>query len=143
MIRIKSFLTKSVVLRLIIIAWVMTWAGLLIHGKKDRQYKALAYLYTHAPEERLRYVTGERLSDFIDFCRENLPEDATYRLWCFGNLSLDEVRARYELWPLKRVKDNADFILSFEDKGEVLEGYKEYKRFDGNGLIMIREGAEK
>ena len=135
-----AILNKRTIIRLVLITWVAIWVGLLIAEDKDGQYRTFAYLYSHGPAEKARYIAGERLSDLVAFCRANIPEGSTYRMKEFGNLSMNEVRARYELWPLKCVKDDPDYIIVYEDKGEPVGGYGEFRRFDGQGLILKKEG---
>ena len=134
-----QILNKKNILRAIFAVWIVLWVLFLVREGKDGQYSALKYLYTHSYGDKVRYVTGDKLYDFLVFCRQNIPKGSTYELAGFERFSIGKVRARYFLWPLKGVGENADFKILYGKKDVKTAGYKEYKRYGGTGRILARK----
>lgn len=109
------------IFKLILAIWVALWAFFLIRADKPGQYRALFDLYSLKSEAKMRYVTGEKLYDFLLSCRGSMPEGATYELSGFKKFSIDEVRARYLLWPFKAGESEADFGIICGEKGYLLK----------------------
>ncbi|MEA3489281.1 MAG: hypothetical protein U9R44_02930 [Candidatus Omnitrophota bacterium] len=129
-------------LKLIFTVWVVLWVFFLVREDKDGQYGSLAYLYTHGYNDKVRYIMGGRLYDFLVFCERYMPKGTTFDLSGFEPFSIDEVRARYFLWPLRSVGNNPDFVIVYGETTGSPAGYKEYKRYGKTGRLLIREGID-
>lgn len=128
--------------------WLVLWFFFLVREDKDGQYKALAYLYQHGYNDKVRYLMGPELYDFLVFCKKHMPNDSTYQLVGFkrfsGDLrmgpekmSISEVRARYFMWPLRNAGKGAEFkIVHEEEFNDPL--YKEYKSFNEKDRLFIK-----
>lgn len=124
--------------RVIIIMWLILWAFFLIREDKDGQYASLKTIYTIPDSEKFRFILGANLYDFLLFCRSNIPDGATYNMEGFEKFSIDAVRARYFLYPLREVLENADFKIVYGKSPVSLDGYKIVKTFNDNGHIFKR-----
>ena len=131
-------MNKQNMLKIIFAVWIVLWIFFLVREDKSDQYRELRYLYAHNSAENARYIAGEDLYDFLVFCKDNIPTGFTYRLSGFQKFSIDEMRARYFLWPLKSIADNPDFIIVYGGKGEKVPGYKVFMKFDNKGCILER-----
>lgn len=104
---------KYGILKIVFAVWVGLWgfffARELFIKDNLRDYRTLV---TRNLEEKHAYVTGERLYDFLNSCKENLPERATYRLDGVEDGSIEKRRAVYYLYPLLESSD-PDFILVY------------------------------
>ncbi len=107
---------KRIVFIAIFSIWLILWLVFLIKENKSGQYRMLTYLYTHDYNAKVRYVMGESLYDFLSFCKKVIPAGSTYDF--SGIEDLDEVRARYFLWPLRRDSHNSDFLLEHSTDGK-------------------------
>lgn len=139
----SRILDKKVVFKTVFAAWLVLWVIFLIREDKDGQYGTLRYLYTHGYDDKLRHIMGNGLYEFLIFCRQNIPEGSTYELTGFERFSVSEVRARYFLWPLKDVGENADFKIVYGKEGARSADYKEYKRYSDTGYILVKKIADR
>ena len=136
-------MSRGVVLKSVLAVWVVLWLFFLAREDKDGQYEALKYIYTHDAPENARYVVGADFYDFLVLCAETMPPESTYRLDGFGEFSIDDVRARYLLWPLRRVEKDAEFVAVYGNADASYPGYRRLTWGDGiNGVILEREGAK-
>ena len=136
-------MNKKRFLKIIFAVWLALWVFFLVREDKDNQYKTLEYLYTHSEEDNVRYITGEKLYDFIFFCKENIPPESTYELSGFDKLSIDGVRARYYLWPLISDTDEPDFRIVYGGGAKPDREYKMYMRYSNDAYVMVRKDREK
>jgi hypothetical protein len=136
-------LKKENFLKLVFAVWLTLWVFFLVREDKDGQYKTLKFLYTHNTEEKTGYIMGEELYGFLLFCRDNVPAGSTYELTGFKKFSIDEVRARYFLWPLRNTSENPDFKIVYSRKKQRIPGYNTYKQHDGAGYLLVREDLSK
>ena len=134
---------KQRILKVIFIAWIAFWIFFLIREDKDGQYQAMKYLYTHAGEERTRFIIGEPLYGFLLYCRENIPVGSSYELLGFKKFSINEERARYFLWPLVSVSEEPDYKIVYGKGVSSVPGYKEYGRHGEDGRLFIRKDLAK
>ena len=132
---------KKRIFAIILIVWVVLWMFFLVREDKDGQYRMLKYFDTHSPEERVSFLVGDDLYDFLVFCRKNISPGATYELLGFEEFSIKEVRARYLLWPLKSVAEDPDFMIVYGEPARKVPGYKEYRTYGNTGLILARKEA--
>jgi hypothetical protein len=130
---------KLRVFKIIFIVWIVLWVLFLAREDKDGQYRMLYHLYTHDGTDNVRYVVGSDLYDFLVFCKDSIPTGFTYRLSGFKEFSIDEVRARYFLWPLKSVEKDPNFVIIYGREEEKVLGYREYRKYRDRGCILIRE----
>ncbi|MGD2278783.1 MAG: hypothetical protein PVH45_01655 [Candidatus Omnitrophota bacterium] len=136
-------MNKQKFLKSVFIAWIALWVFFLIREDKDGQYKMMGYLYAHSGEDNARYITGEKLYDFILFCKDNILPGSTYELAGFEKFSIDEVRARYYLWPLVSDADEPDFRIVYGGEVKPARGYKMYMRYGDDGYVAVRKDREK
>ncbi|GEM_PF-1133560 len=139
MITVNRRVNKRAILKAVFAAWLVLWMFFLIREDKDGQYGGLRYLYTHDHGSKVRYIIGDKLYGFLVFCRQSIPEGSTYELAGFERFSVNKVRARYFLWPLKNVEGDADFRIVYGREDTEPEGYKEYKQYGGTGRILVKE----
>lgn len=136
-------LSKETFLKLVFTVWLVLWLFFLFREDKEGQYRSLEYLYTHSHNERVRYLMGNELYDFLNFCKKNMPEASSYELAGIENLSIDRVRARYFLWPLKNVAENADFKIVYGKDEAIDDRYEEYKKYKEIGTLLIKKDKGK
>jgi len=137
-------MSRGAVLKSVLAVWIALWLFFLAREDKDGQYASLNYMYTHSASENARYVVGADLYDFLILCGKTMPPGSTYRLDGFGNFSIDAVRARYILWPLRSVEKDADFIAVYGRTDASYPGYS--WRAGGGGMncvILEREGGKR
>ena len=130
---------KTAVFKIILAVWVGLWMFFLVREDKRGQYSDLKHLYSHGYNEKVRHIAGDQLSDILVFCRDDLPEGATYDLAGLEKFSIAEVRARYYLWPHRRTSENPDFIIIFGARGKMPDGYQEYVSLPGAGSVLVRK----
>ena len=133
---------KKNIFRVVLAVWVILWLFFLIREDKDGQYRFLMHLYSADHADKVRFLMGNELYDFLVFCKENIPEYATYKISGFEKFSIYEVRARYFLWPIRSVDKNADFEIFFKKHVKTLPGYEEYKDYKGIGYIYRRRDSD-
>jgi hypothetical protein len=135
-------INRNRVLALGLCVWLVLWLLFLVREDKKGQYAQLYELYSLRSPERMRQVVGPELYDFLMYCRSSLPEGATYELVGFEKYSIDGVRARYLLWPLRSGPGDADYRIVYSAAGELdMPGYSLYTRLGRNGRVFKREGA--
>ena len=136
--------TKQNIFKIVITIWVILWAFFLIREDKEGQYRLLRGLYLEKPEGRTRLVYGGDLYDFLVFCRGCIPSGYTYQITGFEKYSIDEMRARYFLYPAISVGNNPDFKIIYGRDIPAPDGYREFKRYPGevSGKLFIRKGLE-
>ena len=137
-------MSRGAVLKSVLAVWVVLWLFFLAREDKDEQYASLNYMYTHGVSENARYIVGADLYDFLMLCGKTMPAESTYKLVGFGELSIDAVRARYVLWPLRSVEKDADFVAVYGNADASYTGYRRLAGGSGiNGVILEREGGER
>ncbi len=132
-------MNKKVIFKLVIAVWLVLWIVFLAREDKDGQYKMIKYVFTHGEDDRVRYILGDDLYGFIVFAGENMPGGTTYKIEGFEQFSIDEVRLRYYLWPLKCVDNEADFIVYFGSADKKEPGYKLFREYKNIGKLYIKE----
>lgn len=119
--------------------WALLWMFFLVREGKKNQYADLKYMYTHGYTDKVRYLLGEDLADLLSLSAIYLPEGATYDIEGFKRFSIDEVRARYYLWPFMRVAEDPDFIIVYGGLKDVPDGYDNYVSAGSSGRILKRK----
>jgi len=64
-------------------------------------------------EGKRAYVTGDRLYDFLVYCKAKMPEKCTYKITGIEEGDLESRRAVYYLYPSLRSAD-PDFIIDMK-----------------------------
>jgi len=128
---------QKLVYTFFISAFLLLWAVFLFRENKRGEYAELRYLYAHNDIEKRRFVMGASEYDYLAYCKETLPANATYRIIGLEDIAL--VRARYMLWPARVDLDKPDFLLVFKSHYSIPQGYAEFKKFQGDGYILKRE----
>jgi len=136
----KAIWKKKNIFPAILAVWLVLWIFFMIREDKDGQYDLLRKLYGAGDNnEKNRVMMGKELYDFLVFARDAMPEGSTCELAGFEKFSIDEVRARYFLWPFKCAKGDTDFKIVFEGPIPDMPGYEEVKGWEGKGHLLGRK----
>ena len=88
------------ILRIIFIVWIALWIGFLARElfvkNNIRDYKTLL---TRTLEGKHAYVTGDRLYEFLTYCKTQMPERSAYNIIGMDEGALESRRAVYYLYP--------------------------------------------
>lgn len=131
--------------RKILILLLIVWVAIRVHYvvretlRKDYldDYRALL---SRGLEGKRSYVTGDRLYEFISFCRSRLPSGSAFRLVGIKEDSIDRIRAIYYLYP--NVEDNtAEYLLVYDAKDAPSIGYRLFARLDRDRYILRKGGG--
>jgi hypothetical protein len=134
-------MNKQRLLKGIFSVWLILWVFFLIREDKDGQYGSLAFMYTHGGKEGMRHLYGEGLYDLAVYCAKNMRERSTYIMMGFDRFSIDEVRIRYLLWPLRQADRDADYIVMRGD-AEDIPGY-EFSGKAGYGMLWAKRSVRR
>jgi len=134
-------MTKDKIFQVSIVIWMILWLFFLVRQDKDGQYEMLGKLYRAEGEEKIKVLYGTDLYDFLVFCRKEIPEGSSFETLGFEEYSIDTVRARYFLWPLKSDEGKTDYKIVYSDKVRDIPGYKLFKRHGITGYIVARSGV--
>ena len=128
----------------ILSTWVILWLFFLVREDKDGQYRMIGELYRSSDAEKTGTVYGAGFYDFLVFCRNAMPADATYEIRGFDKYSIDEVRARYFLWPMRSDTRRPDFEIVYGRGQSVPAGYRKFKFYNKGerGCLYIRKGMQ-
>ncbi len=136
MIRLKELLYQKTILKIALGIWLVLWVNFLlrdlIKGGRLKEYSALL---GSDEKGRISYMFGPELSEFLDFCKRNCPEGATYSLVGVDEYSLEWRRSLYYLFPLVPDK-SPEYYLVFGQKDFTPEGYVKYAICGNKGLIF-------
>ncbi|MFH1837595.1 MAG: hypothetical protein ABH862_05745 [Candidatus Omnitrophota bacterium] len=130
---------KTVIFKIILVVWVVLWLFFLVREDKDDQYASLKRLYMSDHLGKTKIIMGDDLYDFLNFCKNEIPENSTYKIAGFEKFSIFEVRSRYFLWPLRAVEENANYIILYGKPGISVPGYEMYKDYKGIGSIYRKK----
>ncbi|MBU0605676.1 MAG: hypothetical protein KKH77_05255 [Candidatus Omnitrophica bacterium] len=99
------------ILKILFIVWVVLWIGFLARElfvkNNIRDYKNLL---TRTLEGKRSYVTGDRLYDFLTYCKTTMPENSAYNIIGMDEGALESRKAVYYLYPNVKTAD-PDFII--------------------------------
>jgi len=102
---------KQTIIKILFIVWVALWIGFfareLFLKNNIRDYKALL---TRTLEGKRAYVTGDKLYEFLTYCKTKMPEGCAYNIIGMDEGALESRRAVYYLYPHARSTD-PDFII--------------------------------
>ena len=91
---------KQTLIKTLFIVWVVLWIGFLARElfvkNNIRDYKTLL---TRTLEGKHAYVTGDRLYEFLTYCKTQMPERSAYNIIGMDEGALESRRAVYYLYP--------------------------------------------
>lgn len=91
---------KNNIFKIALLVWIVLWAWFIVRELfvKDgiETYKALL---DRDLEGKRSYITGDRLYEFLNFCKKNMPEGSSYKMVGLEDGSIDKRRAVYYLYP--------------------------------------------
>jgi len=138
--KFKNLLVKKNIYLLVVFLWLILWVVFLIKQNKRGEYIQLKFLYTHNDAERKRFIMGQDLYDFVDYCKEQIPAGKTYKF--VGIEGLDMVRARYMLWPAIMDPFDPEFVLLYKSNEVVPGGYGVLKKVNDAEVIFKKKGSQ-
>lgn len=123
----------------LLVIWVALWALFIARELivKNCLYD-YAVLLSASLEGKYAHVTGKRLYEFISFCKERLPENATYDLADIENDTLEQRRIIYYLYP-RMQKDGADFLLVSNGSCDAGDRYLRFAELDDQRRILVKK----
>jgi hypothetical protein len=138
---------RDIILKLTFAVWVVLWVSftareIFLKGA-FRDYKILL---SRTLDGKRAYVTGDKFYEFLSFCGRKMPEGAAYSLAGMergpGKENIDpsflQRKAAYYLYP-RLPKEDAEYILVYEEKGVNRDGYYKHAAFDDNSFILKRQ----
>ncbi len=123
--------------RAIVAAWLLLYAIAFVRPLRNDPAlpaRALALLGAGA-EGRRSIVYGPELHRFLSFCKEKLPDAATYALAGIDRSSIDWPRAIYLLYPA-RPAAHPRFILVYRNRGLSVDGASLFAALDDESFIL-------
>lgn len=127
------------VIRALLGLWIVVWICFLItfHLYTDR-VKNYSELISLSTEERIARIVGEQFYEFVQFCQENLPAEASYKILGAEPKSLEIFRFQYYLYPHLALKD-PQFILVYNIHHQSEPGYSLYKTLNDENYILKKD----
>lgn len=107
---------NSILFRIVFIVWVFMWLLFLVRGLIKTEMKDYRNLLGKTLEEKRAYVTGREFYNFIIFCENIIPKDATYSVEAKYDQSLDYFSFAYYLYPAMRDIDNPEYVACYKTK---------------------------
>jgi hypothetical protein len=116
--------------------WVIVWIffisrELFIKGNLN-DYRILL---SRPLEGKRSYVTGDRLYEFLTFCRDRTPQGATYAFAGVADGSIEKRRAVYYLYP-RLENSKPDFIFVYDRAGMGENGCAGFAALDESRYIL-------
>jgi len=131
---------KDRILKAAFLVWVVLWAWFAVRDFFLKgNVKSYEVLLSRTAEGKRSYVTGDRLYEFLTFCRSAIPENATYLSKGLEKDSIDERRAVYYLYPMMESND-PDYIIVFDITYAPDRNYIIHKKLDDLRYILKRAG---
>lgn len=126
-------------LKLVFVVWVVLWGNFMIRDlTKGGGLKEYKVLLSRDAGGKASYVYGDRLFEFLEFSKANLPKGAAYDT-AGTELgvrdSADSRRVVYYLYPHMKVSD-AEYLLVFDMPGYTRPGYDIFKALDDRRFIL-------
>jgi hypothetical protein len=100
---------------LILKTWLIVWAFFLVRPFLLNKSSLEDYLELAKSdfEARRRMAYGTDFYRFLNFCKDRVPVDSTFRLVGLQKESVDRVRANYYLYP-RLSSEKPDYILVYK-----------------------------
>ena len=129
-------MSKKLIVRIILIAWIIIWAIFLIRPFfKKGLSKEYATLLKLPIEGKAAYILGEELHRFISFCSSSIPGTFSYRIIGLDEDSIEYRRAKYYLYP-SMISKEPDFILVYKISNFSQKGYKPFNTMSPEMFIL-------
>lgn len=129
----------KVFITLVFAVWIILWISFnlreIVAKGNMRDYKVLAQM---SSEGKRAYVTGNDLYEFLVFCNDKLPEGASYQWVKTDKADHARRRATYYLYPHLE-KEDADFILVFNEPFSIQSDYEIFSKLDDARYILKRK----
>lgn len=123
----------------LIALWILLWLFFLAREDKDGQYRELSLLLGEPDSGKPALLMGRELTAMTEEVTRRIQPGVTYTLHGFEKYSIDEVRARYYLWPLRRVEEGGDIAVVYA-AGKAPDGYVFLSDAGPSGAVYIRKG---
>ena len=107
---------QSIIFTIIFITWVFMWLLFFVRGLVKAELKDYKNLFGKTLEEKEAYVSGKEFFDFINFCKKEIPKCATYSVEANYDQTMDYFRFAYYIYPVKRDRDDPDYIVCYKMK---------------------------
>jgi hypothetical protein len=102
--------------KIIFLCWTGIWLLFLIRGLAKGEISDYKHLLAKTLEEKRAYVTGEEFYEFIQFCRNIIPEDSDYTLVADYDKSIHYFTFAYYMYPSLRNLSNPEYIACYKVK---------------------------
>lgn len=127
---------KHKIFPILLCVWIALWIAFtareLFVKDNIRDYRALL---SRTLDGKRAYVTGDRLYEFLVFCREKAPQGATFALAGVEEGSIEQRRAVYYLYPLLASRQ-PDMIFVYDKPGAAQAGYAVFAVLDDSRYIL-------
>jgi hypothetical protein len=127
-------------LRLCLAIWLCLWPVFFFVPNKKGEYKDFLALVGKDLEGKRAYLLGQDYYDYIRFCRDKVPPEATYRFSGMPLYAVQEVRAIYYLWPLKAVEKDNEYYFVYGDfeLPDTSVGWEKVAQYSDKAYILKR-----
>jgi hypothetical protein len=101
--------------RLILKTWLVVWVFFLVRPFSLNKSSLVEYLELAKGdfETRRRIAYGTDFYQFLNFCKDRIPEDSRFQLVGLESESVERVRASYYLYP-RLSSEKPDYILVYK-----------------------------
>jgi len=91
---------KNNIFKIALLVWIVLWAWFIVRDLfvKDN-IETYKVLITRDLDGKRSYVTGDKLYEFLKFCRNNMPDGSSYKTVGLEEGSIEKRRAVYYLYP--------------------------------------------
>ena len=129
---------KALIGAILLVIWIAIWINFMARDliKKGHLHDYKTLIARDAAGKK-SYTYGDYFFDFLSFCENTLPGSSDYELLGIEEFSLRERRAVYYLYPHIK-KEEASFLLVFNEPGFKKKGYVLYKKLDDFRFILKR-----
>lgn len=130
---------RNNIFKILFAAWVLIWIFFTLREITIKNnLKDYKVLISRSLEGKRSYVTGDELYEFLTFCNNKLPPNSSY-MWTKTDKE-DHYRRRstYYLYPHLE-KDNAGFVLVYNEPNFTKAGYIVFAKLDRSKYILIKK----
>ena len=138
---------KRSTVAVLVLVWVVLWINFVARDFYAKGYLGEYYALARATAREKHALTyGTHFYDFLEFVKQNTPEDARYGLRGIKEDSLDGRRAMYYLYP-RLVSSTPAYIFVYSDTGtksnlaQEVSGFRLYRKSD-QGFYIERIGRK-
>ena len=127
---------KSRILKIAFLVWIALWISFIareLFAKGNiRDYRVLL---SRSLEGKRYYVVGDKLYEFIAFCKKTVPIGSAYHLIGIEDGAVDKIRAIYYLYPNVK-RDEPEYIFVYDKPAVKKAGYSLFAKLDDNRYIL-------